>query len=66
MQGLDGLLLATSDATADKLGIDRMEFRMSQGLKINPVGAPFTPTGGKQVVRSVRPRLRPQGLGSLP
>lgn len=40
MQGLDGLLLATSDATADKLGIDRMEFRMSQGLKINPVGAP--------------------------
>jgi len=54
-QGLDGLLLATSDATADKLGIDRMEFRMSQGLKINPVGA-------DGVVRSVRPRLRPQGL----
>jgi len=60
-------LLAASDLNAAKYGLgDPYAYRMSQGLKINPVGAPFTPTGGKRVDRSVRPRLRPQGLGSLP
>tara|TARA_B110000211_G_C14014667_1_gene524833 strand:- start:43 stop:1422 length:1380 start_codon:yes stop_codon:yes gene_type:complete len=66
-KGLYGGLLAVSDLNAAKYGLgDPYAYRSSQGLKINPVGAPFTPTGGKQVVRSVRPRLRPQGLGSLP
>ena len=58
-KGLTGILAAISDATAAKMGVNPMELRMQRGLKINPVGA-------NGVVRSVRPRLRPQGLGGLP
>ena len=33
-------IIAISDAQAEKMGVDPYAYRMSQGLKINPVGAP--------------------------